>query len=159
MNFRNKSGFTYRQKMEKDLAGFLPASWLITTLVLSGLAIADAQEEQSEELRGVTGASFTVNANNGYTLQPVTDEMIEEIAAIDGVESYNTSQWTIVNLYHQDTLMKGTDEREYVADLFYGTGCFDSEYSPLFLSGALRLTEGSPCNGRQWWNHLVRRSC
>ena len=49
---------------------------------MSGLAIADAQEEQSEELRGVTGASFTVNANNGYTLQPVTDEMIEEIAAI-----------------------------------------------------------------------------
>ena len=114
----------------------------ITTLVLSGLAIADAQEEQSEELRGVTGASFTVNTNNGYTLQPVTDEMIEEIAAIDGVESYNTSHWTIVNLYNQDTLMKGTDEREYVADLFYGTGCFDSEYSPLFLSGALRLTEG-----------------
>ena len=114
----------------------------IVTLVLSGLAIADAQEEQSEELRGVTGASFTVNANNGYTLQPVTDEMIEEIAAIDGVESYNTSHWTIVNLYNQDTLMKGTDEREGVADLFYGTGCFDSEYSPMFLSGALRLTEG-----------------
>ena len=38
--------------------------------------------------------------------------------------------------------MKGTDEREYVADLFYATGCFDSEYSPLCLSGALRLTEG-----------------
>ena len=114
----------------------------ITTLVMSGLAIADAQEEQSEELRGVTGASFTVNANNGYTLQPVTDEMIEEIAAIDGVESYNTSQYTIANLYNQDTLMKGTDEREYVSDLFYAIGCFDSEYSPLFLSGALRLTEG-----------------
>ena len=114
----------------------------ITTLVLSGLAIADAQEEQSEELRGVTGASFTVTANNGYTLQPVTDEMIEEIAAIDGVESYNTSQYTIANLYHQDTLMKGTDERECVADLFYATGCFDSEYSPMFLTGALRLTEG-----------------
>ena len=32
----------------------------ITTLVLSGLAIADAQEEQAEEVRGVTGASFTV---------------------------------------------------------------------------------------------------
>ena len=114
----------------------------ITTLVLSGLAIADAQEEENEELRGVTGASFTVTANNGYTLKPITDEMIDEIAAIDGVESYNTSQYTIANLYNQDTLMKGTDEREYVADLFYATGCFDSEYSPLFLSGALRLTEG-----------------
>ena len=114
----------------------------ITTLVLSGLAIADAQEEQSEELRGVTGASFTVSANNGYTLQPVTDEMTEEIAAIDGVESYNTSQYTIANLYNQDALMKGTDEREGVSDLFYATGCLDSEYSPMFLTGALRLTEG-----------------
>ena len=35
----------------------------ITTLVLSGLAIADAQEEQAEELRGTTGASFTVERN------------------------------------------------------------------------------------------------
>ena len=55
--FRNTGGFTYRPKMEKDAAAFLPAS-LYTTLVLSGLAIADAQEEQSEELRGVTGAKF-----------------------------------------------------------------------------------------------------
>ena len=30
----------------------------ITTLVLSGLAIADAQEEQAEELRGVTGTIY-----------------------------------------------------------------------------------------------------
>ena len=33
----------------------------ITTLVLSGLAIADAQEEQAEELRGVTGTSLLWN--------------------------------------------------------------------------------------------------
>lgn len=35
----------------------------ITTLVLSGLAIADAQEKQAEEVRGTTGASFTVSRN------------------------------------------------------------------------------------------------
>ena len=35
----------------------------ITTLVLSGLAIADAQEEHAEEVRGTTGASFTVERN------------------------------------------------------------------------------------------------
>ena len=35
----------------------------ISTLVLSGLAIADAQEEQTEEVRGTTGASFTVERN------------------------------------------------------------------------------------------------
>ena len=98
------------RKWKKTLLLFFLLVFIVT-LVLSGMAIADAQEEQSEELRGVTGASFTVNANNGYTLQPVTDEMIEEIAAIYGVEAYNTSHWTIVNLYNQDTLMKGTDER------------------------------------------------
>ena len=114
----------------------------ITTLVLSGLAIADAQEEQSEELRGVTGASFTVTANNGYTLNPVTDEMIDEIAAIDGIESYNASQWTVVNLFENDNAIEALEGQEYTKDLFYGTGCFDSAYSPLFLTGALRLTEG-----------------
>lgn len=119
----------------------------IATLVLSGLAIADAQEEQAEDLRGTTGASFTVVANNGYTLNPVTNDMIEEIAAIDGIESYNTAKWTIVNLFHNDSPMKVLDDQEYTADQFYGTGCFDSEYSPLFLSGALRLTEGSHVSG------------
>ena len=141
MNLGIRAILYIARKWKKTLLLFFLLVFIVT-LVLSGLAIADAQEEQSEELRGVTGASFTVNANNGYTLQPVTEEMIEEITAIDGVESYNTSQYTIANLYNQDTLMKGTDEREYVSDLFYATGCFDSEYSPLFLSGALRLTEG-----------------
>ena len=114
----------------------------ITTLVLSGLAIADAQEEQTEEVRGTTGASFTVTANNGYTLNPITDEMIDEIAAIDGIESYNASQWTIVNLFENGNAIEGLEGQEYTKDLFYGTGCFDSAYSPLFLTGALRLTEG-----------------
>ena len=130
--------------MEKDVATFLPASLYYD---VGAVRAGDCRRTggavgRTAELRGVTGASFTVNANNGYTLQPVTDEMIEEIAAIDGVESYNTSQYTIANLYNQDTLMKGTDEREGVADLFYATGCLDSEYSPMFLTGALRLTEG-----------------
>lgn len=122
----------------------------ITTLVLSGLAISDAQEEQAEELRGVTGASFTVSANNGYTLSPVTEEMIEEIASVDGIETYNASTWTIVNLYNSDdTLMEVIDLYGWVdVDCqFYGTGCYDSEYSSLFLSGALQLTKGHHVTG------------
>lgn len=119
----------------------------IATLVLSGLAILDAQEEQTEELRGVTGASFTISSNNGYTLNPITDEMIDEIASINGIESYNTAKWTIVNLFHNNSPMKVMEGMEYTQDMFYGTGCFDSEYSPLFLSGALRLTEGDHVSG------------
>ena len=45
----------------------------ITTLVLSGLAIADAQEEQAEEVRGTTGASFTVERDiDVYKRQGIT---------------------------------------------------------------------------------------
>ena len=141
MNLVIRSSLYTTRKWKKTLLIFC-LLLSITTLVLSGLAIADAQEEQSEELRGVTGASFTVTANNGYTLNPVTDEMIDEIAAIDGIESYNASQWTIVNLFENDNAIEVLEGQEYTKDLFYGTGCFDSAYSPLFLTGALRLTEG-----------------
>ena len=66
----------------------------ITTLVLSGLAIADAQEEQAEEVRGTTGASFTVERNlstggwsNGsdgtYSTQEfISGDMIQELSLI-----------------------------------------------------------------------------
>ena len=68
----------------------------ITTLVLSGLAIADAQEKQTEEMRGTTGASFTVERNlstggwssgsdGSYSTQEfISDEMLHEIASVDG---------------------------------------------------------------------------
>ena len=75
----------------------------ITTLVLSGLAIADAQEEQAEEVRGTTGASFTVERNlstggwaseNGgsYSTQEfISEEMIQEIASVEGIAGYDAS--------------------------------------------------------------------
>ena len=85
----------------------------ISTLVLSGLAIADAQEEQSEELRGVTGASFTVERNlstggwasgNGgsYSTQEfITDEMLQEIASVDGVAGYDAALVAMPNYYNE----------------------------------------------------------
>ena len=53
--------YTARKWKKTLLIFFLLLS--ITTLVLSGLAIADAQEKQTEEVRGTTGASFTVERN------------------------------------------------------------------------------------------------
>lgn len=150
MNLMRRAVLYTARKWKKTLLVFL-ILLAVFALVLSGLAIADAQEEQTEELRGVTGASFTVSANNGYTLNPVTEEMIDKIASVDGVETYNTSTWTIVNLYHSDgNLMEVTNLYGWV-DIdcqFYGTGCFNSEYASLFLSGALQLTEGHHVTGK-----------
>ena len=83
-------------------------------MVLSGLAIADAQEEQAEELRGVTGASFTMERNlstggwadgdgGSYSTQEfITDEMLQEISSVDGIAGYDASIVAMPTLYHDE---------------------------------------------------------
>ena len=124
----------------------------ISTLVLSGLAIADAQEEQSEELRSVTGASFTVERNlstggwasgNGgsYSTQEfISDEMLQEISSVDGVAGYDGS---IVSMPYY---FKETGESVVTTgytNSFYTYGSINTEYNDLFASGRFELVEGS----------------
>lgn len=126
----------------------------ITTLVLSGLAIADAQEEQAEEVRGTTGASFTVERNlstggwasgNGgsYSTQEfITDEMLQEIASVDGVAGYDAALVAMPNYYNE----KGkiiVNTKDNVVNNFYTYGSLNSKYNELFISGRFELVEGS----------------
>ena len=124
----------------------------ITTLVLSGLAIADAQEEQTEEVRGTTGASFTVERNlstggwasgNGgsYSTQEfITDEMLHEISAIDGVAGYDAS---IVSMPYYFTETGDSVVTTGYTNSFYTYGSINTEYNDLFASGRFELVEGS----------------
>ena len=145
----------------------------ITTLVLSGLAIADAQEEQAEELRGVTGASFTMERNlstggwadgdgGSYSTQEfITDEMLQEISSVDGIAGYDASIVAMPTLYHDE---KGTtscpvhsfcfwsddylDGKEKLitnskTHNLYTYGSINTEYNDLFVSGRFELVEGS----------------
>ena len=118
----------------------------ITTLVLSGLAIADAQEEQTEEVRGTTGASFTVERDistggwtSGYSTQEfMTDDMIKEIAAVDGIEGYDASLITLPNFFND----KGEEFVTVENYSYYCYGSYNSQYHELFLSGRFELVEG-----------------
>ena len=118
----------------------------ISTLVLSGLAIADAQEEQTEELRGTTGASFTVERDistggwtSGYSTQEfMTDDMIKEIAAVDGIEGYDASLITLPNFFND----KGEEFVTVENYSYYCYGSYNSQYHELFLSGRFELVEG-----------------
>lgn len=129
----------------------------ITTLVLSGLAIADAQEKQAEEVRGTTGASFTVSRNTAtggwssddggsYSTQEyLTTDRMESIAAINGIEDYNASIRTILCL--SDRQGQWLEQMEptghaIVDCQFYSYGCINSKYHSLFLSGAMVMCEG-----------------
>ena len=129
----------------------------ITTLVLSGLAIADAQEKQAEEVRGTTGASFTVSRNTAtggwssdgggsYSTQEyLTTDRMESIAAINGIEGYNASIRTILCL--SDRRGQWLEQMEptghaIVDCQFYSYGCVNSKCHSLFLSGAMVMCEG-----------------
>lgn len=129
----------------------------ITTLVLSELAIADAQEKQAEEVRGTTGASFTVSRNTAtggwssdgggsYSTQEyLTTDRMESIAAINGIEGYNASIRTILCL--SDRQGQWLEQMEptghaIVDCQFYSYGCVNSKCHSLFLSGAMVMCEG-----------------
>ena len=118
----------------------------ITTLALSGLAIADAQEEQTEEVRGTTGASFTVERDistggwtSGYSTQEfMADDMIKEIAAVDGIEGYDASLITLPKFFNDEGEEFVTVENYS----YYCYGSYNSQYHELFLSGRFELVEG-----------------
>lgn len=156
MNLGTRAVLHTARKWKKTLLlfGLLLA---ITTLVLSGLAIADAQEEQSEELRGTTGASFTVQrdtSTGGWssgsggsfsTQEYITPDMMEKIGAIDGIKGYNASIRTILCLSENNgqwlEQMEPTGHA-MVDCQFYSYGCINSEYHSLFLSGVLVMCDG-----------------
>ena len=124
----------------------------ITTLVLSGLAIADAQEEQAEEVRETTGASFTVERNlstggwtsgahGSYSTQEfVSEEMLQEIASVDGIAGYDAAVVSMPSYYNEagEELVNGN-----VINSYYTYGSINTEYNQLFSSGRFELVEGS----------------
>ena len=122
----------------------------ISTLVLSGLAIADAQEEQTEEVRGTTGASFTVQrdistggwssgSGGSYSTQEfISEDMIKEIAAVDGIAGYDASL-----IVHEDFFNEDGEALKTERYGFYSYGSYNSEYNAMFLSGRFELVEGS----------------
>ena len=124
----------------------------ITTLVLSGLAIVDAQEEQAEDVRGTTGASFTVERNlstggwasgNGgsYSTQEfITDEMLQGISSVDGIAGYDAALVAMPHYYNESGESLVNDN---VVDIYYTYGSINTEYNQLFSSGRFELVEGS----------------
>ena len=132
----------------------------ITTLVLSGLAIADAQEEQAEELRGVTGTSFTVErdistggwSGNSSTQEFLSEDMIQQIASVNGIAGYDATLITLPRIFNG----KG-EELAHENYSFYNYGSYNSQYHELFLSGRFELVEGTHITDDMTGSILISR--
>ena len=162
MNVLKRAILYIARKWKKTLLIFA-LLFAISTLVLCGLAIQDASEEQAAELRGTTGTSFTVSRNtatggwgsgNGgsYSTQEfLSNEMLESISGIDGIEGYNASVRTILCL--ADGNGNWLEQLEPIGHIevdrqFYSYGCINSEYNSLFLSGILEMCDGTTIDGQ-----------
>ncbi len=132
----------------------------ITTLVLSGLAIADAQEEQAEELRGVTGTSFTVErdistggwSGNSSTQEFLSEDMIQQIASVNGIAGYDATLITLPRIFNGEG-----EELAHENYSFYNYGSYNSQYHELFLSGRFELVEGTHITDDMTGSILISR--
>lgn len=146
MSFGIRAVLHTARKWKKTLLLFL-LLLSIASLVLSGLAISDAQEEQAEELRGTTGASFTVERDlstggwtSGYSTQRfMTGDMIQKIAATDGIAGYDATLITLPRFFNSKREPL-TIEKNFSC---YCYGSYNSQYHELFLSGRFELVEGT----------------
>lgn len=153
-----KRAILYIERKKKKSLLILFIIFTVSTLVLAGGAIRDAQEEALTELRGTTGTSFTVSRNTAtggwgnssagsYSTQEfLSDVMVENIGHINGIEGYNASIRSILSL--ANTNGEWMEQLEPIGHVdvdcqFYSYGCINSEYNSMFLSGALAMCDGN----------------
>ena len=159
MNLGKRAVLHTARKWKKTLLLFGLLVFIVT-LVLSGLAIADAQEEQAEEVRGTTGASFTVERdistggwNGNYSTQEfMSEDMIQQIASVDGVSGYDASLITLPRIFNDKD-----EELAHENYSFYNYGSYNSQYHELFLSGRFELVEGTHITDDMTGSILISR--
>lgn len=157
MNVLKRAILYIARKWKKTLLIFT-LLFVISALVLSGLAISDASEKQTTELRGTTGASFSVSrntatgdwssgSNGSYSTQEfLSNDMLKSISSVNGIKGYNASIKSILCL--SDEKGNWLEQLEPTGHIevdrqFYTYGCINSEYNSMFLSGALVMSDGT----------------
>lgn len=132
--------------------------FVVSTLVLCGLATLDAEDKKSTELRGATGTSFTVNRTESWgdgesgeqgnfsnynKSELITDDMIDKIANTAGIKGYNAVYEAVLNLYDQNQKRYGNDPSTGQGAMgFRSYGSMDTQYSSYFLAREVALVEG-----------------
>lgn len=148
MNLYKRAVLYNLRKWKKSLI-ILCLLFFIATLVQSGISIVNAQKKETEKLRGTTGASFTVErdistggwssgSGGSYSTQEfMSEDMIQEIAALDGIAGYDASLIVHEDFYNEEGEALISETYGY-----YSYGSYNSEYNAMFLSGKFELVEG-----------------
>ena len=139
---------------------------IMATFVLTGLSTQKASQEAQKNLREALGGEFYVSVelsesnpyfrvvDDGegtldlYTELPVTQDMINAIMEISGIEKYDASVQTLVStnltIFPGNVPLKGELNNKIYARTVAGT-----ENNSFFQSGIMELTEGKHITGNE----------
>lgn len=139
---------------------------IMATFVLTGLSTQKASQEAQKNLREALGGEFYVSvelsesnpyfrvvddgegALDLYTELPVTQDMINAIMEISGIEKYDASAQTLVStnltIFPGNVPLKGELNNKIYARTVAGT-----ENNSFFQSGIMELTEGKHITGNE----------
>ena len=133
---------------------------IMATFVLSGLSIEKASQAEQKSLRQSLGGFFTISpeyseqnpyykkmddGDGGYTLyteRPLTQEVIDAVAKIDGIEKYDASTPTLVST-NLEVFPGNVPMKDKYNDLVYARTVSGTENNSYFESGTVKLIEGS----------------
>ena len=132
---------------------------IMATFVLSGLSIEKASQEEQKSLRQSLGGFFTISpdysennpyykmmsdGDGGYTLhteRPLTLEVIDAVAKIDGIKRYDASTPTLVST-NLEVFPGNVPMKDRYNDLVYAQTVPGTENNKYFESGTVKLIEG-----------------
>lgn len=161
-----KRAFLYviRKKGKSILLFFILL--IMATFVLTGLSVEKVSQMEQKNLREALGGEFCVSveltesnpyfrmdddgegALDLYTELPVTQDMIDAIMGISGIEKYDASAQTLVStnltIFPGNVPLKGDLNNKVYARTVAGT-----ENNSFFQSGVMELTEGNHITGNE----------
>lgn len=139
---------------------------IMATFVLTGLSTQKASQAAQKNLREALGGKFYITveltesnpyfrmADDGegalelYTELPITQDIINAIMEISGIEKYDASTQTLVStnltIFHGNVPLKGEINNKVYARTVAGT-----ENNSFFQSGIMELIEGKHITGNE----------
>lgn len=158
MNFVKRAMLYVTRKRGKSIL-LLVILLIMSSFVLTGLAIGKASESTQEDLRKALGSKFQVSVNYSednpycimktvdtgmivYTEMPVTQEVISAIMNVQGIEGYDATSELLLAVddvvFTPGTIPIKEQFKSMVNTLIVG----DSESNSYFTSGQVNLIQG-----------------
>lgn len=161
-----KRAFLYitRKKGKSILLFFILL--IMATFVLTGLSIQKVSQAEQKNLREALGGEFCVSVeltesnpyfridDDGegafelYTELPITQDMVDAIMEISGIEKYDASAQTLVStnltIFPGNVPLKGD-----LNNKVYARTVASTENNSFFQSGVMELTEGNHITGNE----------